>query len=166
VSAHDGVAHLWREERVAALAGRFRLVHGDVGVTKQVGRAGPAVAAGGDAGAQVDGEEPVADLDRQLEAAQHAVEDLDRHTLDVVVAGAHEDRELIAAEARYEIFGTDRAREAAADGAQEFVTDGVAERVVDDLEVVEVDEEHRDAAACTERGPDTVGEHRAVGQAG
>ena len=56
------------------------------------------------------------------------------------------------------------------DRHEQAVAGGVAEAVVDGLEVVEVDEQHRqrpaEAAACAQRVLDAVEEQGAVGEAG
>ena len=56
-----------------------------------------------------------------------------------------EDAELVAAEARDEVAGTDAVLEPLADEREQPVADGVTLRVVDGLEAVEVEEEHGDA---------------------
>ena len=60
-----------------------------------------------------------------------------------VVAEHHE---LVAAEARDDVAGPDRVPEPLRDGHDELVAERVPEAVVDELEVVEVDEQHRDHA--------------------
>ena len=54
-----------------------------------------------------------------------------------------DDDELVAAEAGHEVVGPDGVGEAVGHGQEEFVAGLVAEGVVDELEVVEVDEQHR-----------------------
>ena len=75
--------------------------------------------------------------------------------------------ELVAAQARREVAGLQRAEQAPGDGLQQLVADRVAERVVDRLEVVEVQEEDRVVApARGEQLAEPVEEERAVGQPG
>ncbi len=79
-------------------------------------------------------------------------------------------RELVAAEARGGVGPADALVEAPRDLLQHLVARGVAEAVVDRLEVVEVEEDHREAAllapAAGERVADALREQGAVGQAG
>ena len=76
--------------------------------------------------------------------------------------------ELVTAEAGDDVARPQRAAQALGDGRDQLVADRVPEAVVHDLEVVEVDEEHRDLAVgdCVERGRHVVGEARPVEQAG
>ena len=77
--------------------------------------------------------------------------------------------ELVAAQARGGVRPAQALVEARGGQAQQLVADLVAERVVDGLEVVEVDEQHRDALAAAarvgQRVADAVLEERAVRQA-
>ena len=82
-----------------------------------------------------------------------------------------QDRELVAAEAGHRLVAADSAwRSRSATASEQLVAGRVAEAVVDDLEAVEVDEQHGDAAAAAARmrssalagGP----EQQAVRQAG
>ena len=59
--------------------------------------------------------------------------------------------ELVAAEAGDHVAGPQRAAEPLRDGGDELVAERVPEAVVHDLEVVEVDEQHRDRRG--RRGP-------------
>ena len=81
-----------------------------------------------------------------------------------------EDRELVAALASGDVAGPDRAAQAMGDLDEEPVAGPVAERVVDDLEVVEVEEQHRDVRAAPpaalERPFEVLAEEDAVGQPG
>ena len=52
--------------------------------------------------------------------------------------------ELVTAETGDQVVGAHAALESRGDGDEQLVTDVVAEAVVDELEVVEVDEQHRD----------------------
>ena len=77
--------------------------------------------------------------------------------------------ELVAAEPRSGVGRADRLDEAAADLAQHVVAGGVAEAVVDRLEVVEIEEDHRDRRAlpvgARQRVLHAIGEQRPVRQA-
>src|SRR4051795_9853813 len=85
-------------------------------------------------------------------------------------AGAHEDAELVAAEAGDGVARVEQLGEPAGHLAQDLVAVVVAERVVDVLEAVEVDEHHDDGAVAAVRGRDraarAVGEQHAVRQPG
>ena len=90
--------------------------------------------------------------------------DRDRRDLGVVVVLDHH-RELVAAEARDHVLGAQARAQARSDRHQQLVAGGVAEAVVDRLEVVEVDEQHRELAPpVADRGLDLVGEQRPVGE--
>ena len=54
------------------------------------------------------------------------------------------DRELVAAEAGDDVVGAQHAAQPLGHGDEQPVAGAVPERVVDELEVVEVDEQHRD----------------------
>ena len=81
-----------------------------------------------------------------------------------------QDRELVAAEARGGVDAAHGAVEPPRDRDQHLVADRVPERVVDLLEVVEVEEEHREravvAAPAGQRLARGLDEHRAVGEPG
>ena len=99
------------------------------------------------------GEEPLGECRDRLDARE-------------VVAEHHE---LVAAEARDDVAGPDRMPEPLRDGDDELVAERVAEAVVDDLEVVEVDEQHRDHAVPLpprECQRDAFGEARPVREPG
>ena len=87
----------------------------------------------------------------------------------VVGAVFEQDRELVAAQPRGRV-GRRRSEEPFGDVAEELVAGGVAEAVVDRLEVVQVEEEHRDRldgrAAAVERVRYAIPEERAVRQSG
>ena len=78
--------------------------------------------------------------------------------------------ELIAAQARQRVVAPQGAAQALGDRAQQRVAGGVAERIVDQLEAVQVEEQHREAAARARRGEDrlagAVRKQHAVGQPG
>src|ERR1035438_6393472 len=59
-----------------------------------------------------------------------------------------EDDELVSSHAPDRVIGTDGGRQASRHSDKESISCGVAETVVHVLEVVEVDEEHRDLVAC------------------
>ena len=105
--------------------------------------------------------------DRFVERGRDAFGELDRlvHVLDVL---AHDD-ELVAAEARHGVGRANGRRQAARHLDQQLVADHMAEAVVDELEAVEVEEEHRDAAlralGVCERVREAVDEQQAVGEA-
>ena len=84
------------------------------------------------------------------------------------VLGEH--GELVAAEARDRVSGAQRLLDPGGHGGEQLVAGGVAEAVVDELELVEVEEEHRDrglAPAGDREGVlEPVEEEVAVGQAG
>ena len=80
------------------------------------------------------------------------------------------DDELVAAEPRDGVRAADDVLQAAAERDQQLVAGLVAERVVDRLELVDVEQQHRDVALralrAGERLADAVVEERAVRQAG
>ena len=78
-----------------------------------------------------------------LERRQHVVGDAAGRRAGVAVEVGEQEHELVAAVAGEQVGGAAAAGEARGDLAQQLVARGVAERVVDDLEVVEVDVEHR-----------------------
>ena len=81
-----------------------------------------------------------------------------------------EHRELVAAEAGDHVLRAQHGAQARADRAQQLVAGVVAERVVEHLQVVDVEEEQREAAALRVGARDRVAEaleqQGAVGQAG
>ena len=129
------------EDPDLALAGALRLVHRDVGIAQQAGRA-HAGRRHGDADAGEHGDVVAGDRHRVAQAVEQSLGDVDR-AVDAA-AVLEQDRELVAAEAGGGVAGAGGAADAIGDGLQQLVADGVAERVVDRLEVVEVDEQHDD----------------------
>ena len=129
------------EDPDLALAGALGLVHRDVGIAQQAGRA-HARRRDGDADAGEHGDVVAGDRHRVAEAVEQSLGDVDR-AVDAA-AVLEQDRELVAAEAGGGVAGAGGAADAIGDGLQQLVADGVAERVVDRLEVVEVDEQHDD----------------------
>ncbi len=104
------------------------------------------------------GPQGAGDPGRHLDRHLHAVDVLEQH------------RELVAAEARQGVALAHARPDAASDLDQHLVAGGVAEAVVDGLEIVEVEQEKGEGPADPP-GPDegvgqTVGEQRAVGEAG
>jgi len=78
-----------------------------------------------------------------------------------------DDDELVAAEAGYEVVGPDGVRQPVGHGQEELVARLVAEGVVDELEVVEVDEQHRHGRLGPgQLIPQRLPEQAAVGKAG
>ena len=92
-----------------------------------------------------------------------------RHAV-AVVGVFHHDGELVAAQPSDGVGTADHAQQARGRCLEDAVTGGVAERVVDDLEVVQVQEQHRHAAALPpgahHRTRQALGQQAAVGQAG
>jgi hypothetical protein len=124
------------------------------------------------------GELADADADRDLQLliadAQRRLERHDQPRREVAERGERHralvhDGELVAAEARAVAVLADDAAQPLADLLQDLVAELVAEAVVDDLEVVDVEEHDRDAAAHRARARDRVAEPHeqmpAVGQA-
>ena len=107
-----------------------------------------------------------ADRDGQLERVEDALGDHLGGRLGVgAVLQAH--GELVAAEAGDHVAGAHAGAQALRDRDQQLVPDGVAERVVDRLEVVDVDEQHRQLRArAGERVAHAGDEQRAVRQVG
>ena len=105
---------------------------------------------------------------RRLERVAHALGDLPR------LVGARkvleQDGELVAAEPRSGVLGTQAAGQPLRGRAQQLVADRVAEAVVDRLEVVEIDEHHGEltvvAPGARERQCEAILEQRPVGEAG
>src|SRR5205814_3729793 len=83
-----------------------------------------------------------------------------------------EDRELVAAEPRQDVPLPQARLEAARRRDQQLVADHVAEAVVDDLEAVEIEIQHREAAAdprtarFVEMPAEALDEDGAIAQAG
>ena len=69
------------------------------------------------------------------------------------VGAGQDQHELLAAQAAHDVTGADDRAQALGGGDQHPVALGVAERVVDDLEVVEIDQHHRDRPAVRQRRP-------------
>ena len=92
--------------------------------------------------------------------------------LRVVVQAVEQDGELVAAEPRDGVAGTQAGLEAARGLDQQLVADQVAEAVVDDLEAIEIEIEDRERVADAaqpelfEPAAEALDEHRAVVEAG
>ena len=77
-----------------------------------------------------------------------------------------EDDELVAGEARDEVVGAHAPDEPLGDADEHLVADRVTERVVDHLEVVEVDEQHRERLAARRRPAPRAGARGPAGRFG
>jgi hypothetical protein len=148
-------------------AALLRAVHRDVGVAQQVvDRSGAGVERHADGGR--DREAAPVEVEVGAQHVGDALGDGERGALVRDVAEQH--GELVAAQARGDVVGAQHAGDAGGDVAQQGVARGVAEAVVDDLEVVEVEEQHRDVlivlAGGGKRALQPLLEQRAIGEAG
>ena len=147
----------------------LRAVHRGVGVAEQ--RLGRLELAARERDADARGDEHLAVGERDR-LRQTAV----RHALGELLRGRPrrgrraEHGELVAAEAGDRVARADRGAQPVGDGDEQPVAGGVAEAVVDHLEVVEVEEQHRDALVVElgvgERAPEPVDEEQPVRQPG
>ena len=128
------------EHRAAAGAALLRRVHRGVGVAHQAVGVRRMVV-GGDADG--DGEEELAAVEDERRG-DRGVETVGDRVDPIGVGVGHEDRELVAAEARDRRLARDGVGEAARDLLEDPVAGRVTEAVVDQLEAVEVEEHHRD----------------------
>ena len=162
VALEHGLTHARVEHLEVTLAVGLGLVHRDVRVADQlIGGCGAAVTRG-DAATDVHRHALRADVDRKNERVHDPLRDGDRGGLGVVAVLDHH-RELVPAEARDQVLGPQAGTQARRDRHEQLVAGRVPEAVVDRLEVVEVDEQHRElAAAIGERTLDLVGEQRPV----
>src|SRR5438445_144375 len=81
----------------------------------------------------------------------------------------HQDRELVGAHPRHDVTKRDELAEAAADHPQQVVTGALAQRVVDQLEVIDIERQHRNPPARhapLERVIQLAAERETVGQTG
>jgi hypothetical protein len=155
------------EHLVGALAAALGRVHGDVGVAQQLDVVRGGVLVVGDADAGADGDLPADHRVRRRQGGQHPFgEGADGRQVDAL----DQDRELVVAEAPDGVGPAKAAAQPGGDLLQQPVAGAVAHAVVDHLEVVEVDEEHGEAAAGAvgpgERVAHPVVEHRPVGEVG
>ena len=159
---HGGLEHL-----VGALAAALGGVHGDVGVAQQLGLVEGEALVDGDPDAGPDGDLPADQRERRPEGGDHPVGE-QAGGGQVGVLG--QDGELVAAEPADGVVLAQAAAQPAGDLAQQPVAGAVAEAVVDHLEVVQVDEQHGQAAAVAarpgQRVADPVVEQGPVGQVG
>ena len=133
-----------REDLDAVAAAGLGAIHRRVGVAEQFG--GRHAGAVGDGDTDARGHEQLGAVDHQRlgDLGSQTLGDLDgRHRRADV---AEHDDELVATESAEHVAVADDRAQAFAHAAQQLVADAVAEAVVDDLEVVEVDEHHRDGA--------------------
>ena len=161
------LVHRGLVDRVPALALALRPVHREVCAAHQLaGRLRPRPERDADACLHGD----VRPDDRH--GAPHRGEDpsRNRHGALRLVDALDQDRELVAAEPRARVLGPDARADPLGNHDQEIVSSRVAKAVVDGLEVVEVDEEHREEVASTcptlDRMRDPLGEERAVREPG
>ena len=153
-AALDRLVHRAAVEAVAVLAGDLGLVHGDVAVLHQHGRAGGVFREQGDADRRA--EEHLAVLHRRSAGSSSSTSASASRLAAVRTspsgrAALHQDDELVAAEAREHravaAEALDRVADAVGELHQHFVAGVVAEGVVDALEVVDVGEQQRQLAA-------------------
>jgi hypothetical protein len=146
----------------------LRLVHRDVGALHERLDVVAVVGMERDADAAAELEADALGDERLGEGAADRVGDL--HALGGRRGGAHQDAELVAAEAGDGVARVEQLGEPAGHLAQDLIAVVVAERVVDVLEAVEVDEHHDDGAIAAVRGRDRAAgalrEQHAVRQAG
>jgi hypothetical protein len=159
--------HLRLEALVAALAPALRRVHGEIGVAEQL----VAVRAGeieGDSDAHADEHGSSRDRQRTLERGEHTVGHLRRLSLVGEILQQH--RELVAAQPGRGVLEPEAVAETIRHRDEQLVAGRVTEAVVDRLEVVQVEEEDRQAAVTPvrthERVLDPVTEQRLVGELG
>src|SRR4029077_2219093 len=153
---HAGAHHLV-EDLVPTAAALLGAIEGRIGVPDQglrrlaapadrdSGAGAPrprAAPADRDSGAGADEVLAVAQDEGPPQRLRYPLGDAGGATLVPDVLGEH--RELVAAEARDRVSGTERLLDPGGHGGEELVSCGVAEAVVGDLELVEVEEEHRD----------------------
>ena len=160
--------HRRLEDAVAALAVALGHIHRNVGVPQELGRGRRVhvLADETDADARARKDVLAVDLHRQVERSQ----DPRRRVGGVCRAfdAVQEHGELVASEAGDGVRGSHGDLQPAADLLENLVARRMPEAVVDRLEVVEVDEHHRDlrhpATRAHQRVLDAVGEERPVGE--
>ena len=154
------------EGAVAVPAQLLRVVHRGVGVLQERLRIVAVLGVHGVAEART--HQHLVAVDR--EGAHHVVQDLLRHAVGAAVAlqVLEDDHELVAREAHEQVALPKRAADPAREVLQELVAHAVAERVVHVLEVVEIQEKHRDAVpvalGARQRRGEPVGQQQPVGQ--
>ena len=167
--AHARV-HRLVEHLVARLAARLGVIHRRVGVAHHF--VGIVVVRRPERDADARGREHLAAADRERQAERFLDPERDGVGLRVVVQAAEQDGELVAAEPRDGVAGTQAGLEAARRLDEQLVADQVAEAVVDDLEAIEIEVEDRERVADAaqpelfEPAAEAFDEHRAVVEAG
>ena len=162
---HVGVEHL-----VPRLAARLGVIHGGVGVAHDL--VGVGVVRGAERDPDARRREHFAAGDRERRAQRILDPAGDGVGLRVVVQAVQEDRELVSAQPRQRVALPQARLQAPRRRDQQLVADHVAETVVDDLEAVQIEIEHGEAAAETaapalvEPPPEPLDEHGAVGEPG
>ena len=129
------------EHREARLAAGLRHVHRHVGVAHHVGGPVDGIAGPGDADAGRDAHGLPADGVRRAELAGQPLCHAAGPAEVGEILGEH--RELVATETRHEVSLANQAADPLRDGHEQLVAGGMAKGVVHDLEVVDVDEQHR-----------------------
>ena len=163
-------------EAIAVLAGDLRLVHRDVAVLHQHGRAGRIFREQGDADRRAEEDLAVLDHDRPAQLGDQGFGQMRRTRAHVglFVLAVQQDDEFVAAETR-ELAGVaadpfHRFADAVGELDQHLVADVMAEGVVDALEIVDVREQQRelasDAAQLHQAVVEGLAEGQAIGQAG
>ena len=128
--------------------------HRDFGALQQLARVVAVVGTHGHADAGVHVDHVPVERHPHFERAAHGLGD----ALGIADAAArHEDRELVAADARDAVArAADDRAQAGGDLAQQHVADRVAERFVDVAEMVEIEDQHRDRRAGAGTGGDRL----------
>ena len=160
-----GVVHRRVEDRVLVLARQLGAVHRGVGVAHHV-RVGPARPARGDADAQAHGDLLPGHGDPLTQAVTQGVGQ--RGGGPGVAQAVEQHHELVAAQPRGRRIGPagQGVAQPAGHGDQQLVARVVAQAVVDQLEVVQVDEQHRVRTLRGDHAVQPRPEPAAVGQAG
>ena len=140
------------EQLDTAPAALFGAVHGCVGVAQQT--LGRRITGGdGDAEAGRDAQLVTGDVARAAERLEHAFADaFGLESRDIVT---HDD-ELVAADPRHRVAGTDRAGDSLGSETQERIAGAVTKRVVDDLELIDIEEHHAELGAAPARAGQSV----------
>ena len=161
--------HLDVEQAAAIAPFRLGAVEREIGILQQLVRVVAVLRGERHADAGADGELVARKLVGLAHGGEQAIREGQRRFA-LVVAGALQDRELVAAEPRHQI-GLARAADEPLRGLlQQCVADRMAERVVHRLELIEVEDEHVEPLAvpvqARERLLDRLEEQHAVGEAG